>query len=92
MAKFRSIRTTRFRMELVTNKLKARLGNNASGGHAYQSHGYVRAKKIHPAYVKSLLASLRSNYSDFEFDQVSYKDCVVVRFRTVGSAGWYELG
>lgn len=92
MAKIRSIRTTRVRMEHVTNRLKARLGNNSVGGHSWQSHGYVRCKKIHPAYVKSLLSSMRSNYTDFEFDQVNYKDCVVVRFRTVGSSGWYEQG
>lgn len=79
-------------MELVTNKVKARLGHSSIGGHAYQSHGFVKATKIHPAYVKSLLSSLRSNYDDFEFDQVNYKDCIVVRFRTLGSSGWYQQG
>jgi hypothetical protein len=92
MAKIRSVRTTRIRMELVLNKVKARLGHGSIGAHTLQSHGYVIVKKAHPSYVKSLLSSLRSTFDDFEFDQVNYKDQIVVRFRTVGSGGWYERG
>ncbi len=92
MAKIRSVRTTRIRMELVTNRVKARLGHGALGSHAMQSHGYVVVKKAHPAYVKALLSSLRSTFDDFDFDQVNYRDRIVVRFRTVGSSGWYEQG
>ena len=92
MSQLRSVRTTRARLELVLGKVKAKLGYNTVGGHTLQSHGYVIVKKAHPSFVKGMMSGFRSNFDDFEFDQVNYKDQIVIRFRTVGSGGWYERG
>jgi hypothetical protein len=88
----RSVKASRLRMELVHNKSRMRLGPSSTGKHVQQSHGFVKVKKVHPAYVKTVMSGLRIAFPDFEFDQVNYKDYSVVRYRTVGSKGWYEEG
>ncbi len=86
----RSVKTTRHRMEGLLNKGKLRLGPATVGRHTLQSHGFLRVPKGNPAIIKTIVSNMRTVFDDFEFEQENYKDCVVVRFRTKGSKGWYE--
>ncbi len=86
----RSVKTTRHRIESLLNKAKIRLGAMTVGRHTFQSHGFVRVKGANPSITKSIVSNLRTVFDDFEFEQENYKDCIVVRFRTKGSKGWWE--
>ncbi len=87
---FRSVKTTRHRIDQLLNKAKMRLGALSVGGHKMQSHGFIRMKGGNPGATKAIVANLRTVFDDFEFEQENYKDAIVVRFRTKGSKGWYE--
>lgn len=86
----RSVKTTRHRIEALLNKAKIRLGAMSVGRHTLQSHGFLHVKGGNPGTTKTIVASLRTVFDDFEFEQENYKDCIVVRFRTKGSKGWFE--
>jgi hypothetical protein len=86
----RSVKTTRHRIEGLLNKAKIRLGATSVGRQKLQSHGFVRVMRGNAGTTKSIVANLRTVFDDFEFEQENFKACIVIRFRTKGSKGWWE--
>jgi hypothetical protein len=86
----RSVKTTRHRITTLLNKAKVRLGSKTVGRETMQSHGFLRIAGGNPGATKSIVANMRTVFDDFEFEQENYKDCIVIRFRTKGSKGWWE--